>query len=52
MPMFWPKGEMWSTFILVDYRASDTIVETVVLVIAAIGVFSLMKLDLNPLKKN
>jgi multicomponent Na+:H+ antiporter subunit A len=46
------KGRNVVNIILVDYRASDTIVETVVLVIAAIGVFSLMKLDLNPLKKN
>jgi multicomponent Na+:H+ antiporter subunit A len=46
------KGRNVVNVILVDYRASDTIVETVVLVIAAIGVFSLMKLDLNPVKKN
>jgi len=46
------KGRNVVNIILVDYRASDTIVETVVLVIAAIGVFSLMKLDLNPIKKN
>jgi multicomponent Na+:H+ antiporter subunit A len=46
------KGRNVVNIILVDYRASDTIVETVVLVIAAIGVFSLMKLDLNPVKKN
>ncbi|WP_194974650.1 putative monovalent cation/H+ antiporter subunit A [Aquiflexum lacus] len=46
------KGRNVVNIILVDYRASDTIVETVVLVIAAIGVYSLMKLDLNPIKKN
>lgn len=46
------KGRNVVNIILVDYRASDTIVETAVLVIAAIGVFSLMKLDLNPIKKN
>ena len=44
------KGRNVVNIILVDYRASDTLVETVVLVIAAIGVFTLMKLDLNPQK--
>lgn len=46
------KGRNVVNVILVDFRASDTIVETVVLVIAALGVFSLMKLDLNPIKKD
>jgi multicomponent Na+:H+ antiporter subunit A len=44
------KGRNVVNVILVDFRASDTIVETVVLVIAAIGVYTLMKLDLNPQK--
>jgi multicomponent Na+:H+ antiporter subunit A len=45
------KGRNVVNVILVDYRGFDTMVETVVLVIAAVGVFSLMKLDLNPSKK-
>jgi multicomponent Na+:H+ antiporter subunit A len=46
------KGRNVVNVILVDYRGFDTMVETVVLVIAAVGVFSLMKLDLNPSKKD
>ena len=46
------KGKNVVNVILVDYRGFDTMVETVVLVIAAVGVFSLMKLDLNPSKKD
>lgn len=46
------KGRNVVNVILVDFRASDTIVETVVLVIAAIGVYTLMKLDLNPQKND
>ncbi|MGY6741466.1 MAG: putative monovalent cation/H+ antiporter subunit A [Cecembia sp.] len=46
------KGRNVVNVILVDYRGFDTMVETVVLVIAAIGVFSLMHLNLNPFKKD
>ncbi|WP_304518138.1 putative monovalent cation/H+ antiporter subunit A [Cecembia rubra] len=46
------KGRNVVNVILVDFRGFDTMVETVVLVIAAIGVFSLMYLNLNPLKKD
>jgi multicomponent Na+:H+ antiporter subunit A len=46
------KGRNVVNVILVDYRGFDTMIETVVLVIAAAGVFSLMKLDLNPTKKD
>ncbi|MFD2200719.1 putative monovalent cation/H+ antiporter subunit A [Shivajiella indica] len=46
------KGRNVVNVILVDFRGFDTMVETVVLVIAAVGVFSLMKLDLNPSKKD
>lgn len=46
------KGRNVVNVILVDYRGFDTMIETVVLVIAAAGVFSLMKLDLNPSKKD
>jgi multicomponent Na+:H+ antiporter subunit A len=45
------KGRNVVNVILVDYRGFDTMVEIVVLVIAAVGVYSLMKLDLNPSKK-
>ena len=45
------KGRNVVNVILVDYRGFDTMVETVVLVIAAVGVYSLMKLNLNPSKK-
>jgi multicomponent Na+:H+ antiporter subunit A len=44
------KGRNVVNVILVDYRGFDTMVEIVVLVIAAVGVFSLMKLNLNPSK--
>jgi multicomponent Na+:H+ antiporter subunit A len=46
------KGRNVVNVILVDFRGFDTMVETVVLVIAAIGVFSLIKLNLNPIKKD
>ncbi|RZS97222.1 putative monovalent cation/H+ antiporter subunit A [Cecembia calidifontis] len=46
------KGRNVVNVILVDFRGFDTMVETVVLVIAAIGVFSLMYLNLNPIKKD
>lgn len=46
------KGRNVVNVILVDYRGFDTMIETVVLVIAAVGVYSLMKLDLNPSKKD
>ncbi|MFC0261084.1 hydrogen gas-evolving membrane-bound hydrogenase subunit E [Fontibacter flavus] len=46
------KGKNVVNVILVDFRGFDTMVESVVLVIAALGVFSLLKLDLNPSKKD
>lgn len=46
------KGKNVVNVILVDFRGLDTMVEIVVLVIAAIGVFSLMYLNLNSLKKD
>jgi multicomponent Na+:H+ antiporter subunit A len=46
------KGRNVVNIILVDYRGFDTMVETVVLVIAAVGVYSLIKLNLNPTKKD
>ncbi|EOZ98469.1 Na(+) H(+) antiporter subunit A [Indibacter alkaliphilus LW1] len=45
------KGKNVVNVILVDFRGIDTLVETVVLVIAAMGVFSLLKLNLNPFNK-
>jgi multicomponent Na+:H+ antiporter subunit A len=42
------KGRNVVNVILVDFRGFDTMIETVVLVIAAVGVFSLLKLNLNP----
>ncbi|TVP51110.1 MAG: putative monovalent cation/H+ antiporter subunit A [Mongoliibacter sp.] len=45
------KGKNVVNVILVDFRGIDTLVETIVLVIAAIGVFSLLNLKLNPNKK-
>ncbi|GHB29102.1 hypothetical protein GCM10008106_07440 [Mongoliitalea lutea] len=45
------KGRNVVNVILVDYRGMDTLVETTVLIIAAIGVFSLIKLNLNPSKE-
>ncbi len=45
------KGRNVVNVILVDFRGFDTMIETVVLVIAAVGVFSLLKLNLNPQKK-
>ncbi|UJP64069.1 putative monovalent cation/H+ antiporter subunit A [Mongoliitalea daihaiensis] len=44
------KGRNVVNVILVDFRGMDTLVETTVLIIAAIGVFSLIKLNLNPAK--
>lgn len=44
------KGRNVVNVILVDFRGVDTLVETTVLIIAAIGVFSLIKLNLNPKK--
>lgn len=46
------KGRNVVNVILVDFRGFDTMIETVVLIIAAIGVFSLMHLNLNPSKKD
>ena len=46
------KGKNVVNVILVDFRGFDTMIETVVLVIAAIGVFSLMYLNLQPSKKD
>lgn len=46
------KGRNVVNVILVDYRGFDTMIETVVLVIAAIGVYSLIKLNLNPSKED
>lgn len=46
------KGKNVVNVILVDFRGIDTMVETVVLVIAAIGVFSLLNLNLNPKSKD
>jgi multicomponent Na+:H+ antiporter subunit A len=46
------KGKNVVNVILVDFRGFDTMIETVVLVIAAIGVFSLMHLNMNPIKKD
>lgn len=44
------KGRNVVNVILVDFRGMDTLVETTVLIIASIGVFSLIKLNLNPAK--
>jgi multicomponent Na+:H+ antiporter subunit A len=41
------KGKNVVNVILVDFRGSDTLVEITVLTIAAIGVFSLLKLELD-----
>ncbi len=46
------KGKNVVNVILVDFRGFDTMIETVVLVIAAIGVFSLLHLNLNPSKND
>lgn len=46
------KGKNVVNVILVDFRGIDTMVESIVLVIAAIGVFSLLKLNLNPDKED
>ncbi|WP_207955574.1 hydrogen gas-evolving membrane-bound hydrogenase subunit E [Segetibacter sp. 3557_3] len=41
------KGKNVVNVILVDFRGIDTMVETTVLTIAALGVFALLKLQLN-----
>jgi multicomponent Na+:H+ antiporter subunit A len=45
------KGKNVVNVILVDFRGMDTLVEITVLVIAALGVFGLMKLRLNSKEK-
>lgn len=45
------KGKNVVNVILVDFRGMDTLVEIMVLVIAALGVFGLMKLRLNSEEK-
>jgi len=45
------KGRNIVNVILVDFRAMDTMGEILVLVIAAVGVFSLMRLKINKSKK-
>jgi len=45
------KGKNVVNVILVDFRGIDTMFETVVLAIAALGVYSLIKLRLNPSEK-
>jgi multicomponent Na+:H+ antiporter subunit A len=45
------KGKNVVNVILVDFRGLDTMVEITVLTIAAIGVFSLLKLKINPAEK-
>ena len=45
------KGKNVVNVILVDFRGSDTMVEIIVLAIAAIGVFSLLKLRLKSIEK-
>ncbi|WP_238531584.1 hydrogen gas-evolving membrane-bound hydrogenase subunit E [Nitritalea halalkaliphila] len=45
------KGKNVVNVILVDFRGFDTMVEIIVLAIAAIGVFSLLKLRLKSIEK-
>lgn len=45
------KGKNVVNVILVDFRGSDTMVEITVLTIAAIGVYSMLKLKTNPSEK-
>lgn len=45
------KGKNVVNVILVDFRGLDTLVEITVLTIAAIGVYSLLKLKVNPSEK-
>ncbi|EDM34673.1 NADH dehydrogenase (quinone) [Pedobacter sp. BAL39] len=45
------KGKNVVNVILVDFRGSDTMVEITVLTIAAIGVYSMLKLKMNPSEK-
>lgn len=46
------KGKNVVNVILVDFRGIDTFVETVVLTIAALGVYSLLKLNAKPTDKD
>lgn len=46
------KGKNIVNVILVDFRGLDTLVEITVLIIAALGVFGLMKLRLKSFEKN
>lgn len=46
------KGKNVVNVILVDFRGIDTMVEIIVLAIAAVGVFSLLKLNLNKVEKD
>jgi multicomponent Na+:H+ antiporter subunit A len=45
------KGKNLVNVILVDFRGIDTMFETVVLSIAALGVYSLIRLRLKPTEK-
>ncbi|HZG00214.1 MAG TPA: hydrogen gas-evolving membrane-bound hydrogenase subunit E, partial [Chitinophagales bacterium] len=45
------KGKNVVNVILVDFRGIDTMVEITVLAIAAIGVYGLLKLNINPTVK-
>jgi multicomponent Na+:H+ antiporter subunit A len=45
------KGKNVVNVILVDFRGADTLIEISVLVIAAIGVYSLLKLKVRPTEK-
>ncbi|MCH5596726.1 hydrogen gas-evolving membrane-bound hydrogenase subunit E [Niabella ginsengisoli] len=45
------KGKNVVNVILVDFRGIDTLFETVVLSIAAIGVYNLLRLRLKPTEK-
>lgn len=46
------KGKNVVNVVLVDFRGFDTMVEIIVLAIAAIGVFSMLKLNPDQLEKN
>lgn len=46
------KGKNVVNVILVDYRGVDTFIETIVLAIAAIGVYSILKFKINDGEKN
>src|SRR5690606_331544 len=45
------KGKNIVNVILVDFRGLDTLIETTVLTIAAVGVYSLLKLRIQPKEK-